>query len=152
MHIDHIAIAVADLEAAIDTYRQLLGGADKSNLRRETVGDTETAFFSAGGTEIELVHGEEGSVIAAFLAKRGPGLHHLALRVDHLRSVLEGLRAAGIAVIEPAPRAGSRGTSVAFIHPRATQGVLVELVEHPALSKQSRDPKVQDGDGGNEEH
>lgn len=93
--------------------------------------EVRVAFLSAGQVVLELVEptSEHGSV-ARFLASRGEGVHHVALRVPDLRQSLERAAAAGLAVVPPAPRSGARGSQVAFLHPKTTHGVLIELVEH----------------------
>ena len=127
--IDHVAVAVGDLDAALEAYRQLLGVEAAS---RELVADqrTETALFRVGESAIELVapRGNEG--LARFLARRGPGLHHLAVEVEDLDAALGELRARGVPLIDAEPRIGAGGHRVAFVHPKAAGGVLLELVEH----------------------
>jgi methylmalonyl-CoA/ethylmalonyl-CoA epimerase len=129
--IDHVAVAVSDLDAALAAYRQLLGVEPSA---RELVADqqTETALFRVGESAIELVapRGNEG--LERFLARRGPGLHHLAVEVEDLDAALGELRARGVPLIDAEPRIGAGGHRVAFVHPKATGGVLLELVEHTA--------------------
>jgi len=125
--LDHVGIAVADLEEALAFYRDALG--------LEVAGTEEVAsqqvrahFVPAGGAALELLEAmSETSPIARFLAGRRPGLHHLTLRVDDLRAALEALRARGVRLIDAAPRPGAEGALVAFIHPSSAHGVLVEL-------------------------
>jgi methylmalonyl-CoA/ethylmalonyl-CoA epimerase len=127
--IDHVAVAVSDLDGALEAYRRLLG---VEAARRELVADqrTETALFRVGESAIELVapRGNEG--LERFLARRGPGLHHLAVEVEDLGAALGELRARGVPLIDAEPRIGAGGQRVAFVHPKATGGVLLELVEH----------------------
>jgi methylmalonyl-CoA/ethylmalonyl-CoA epimerase len=86
-------------------------------------------FLSLGGVDIEIIEAlSPSSPVAAFLARRGPGLHHLAVRVDDLPATLAFLKARGVRLVDEVPRAGAQGTSVAFVHPSAAGGVLVELV------------------------
>jgi methylmalonyl-CoA epimerase len=90
-------------------------------------------FIPAGGAALELLEGTaEDSPIARFVAKRGPGLHHLTLRVDDIHAVLAHLKARGVRLIDETPRDGAHGSLVAFIHPAAAHGVLVELKQAPA--------------------
>lgn len=127
-NIDHIAVAVPDLDQACRFYEALLGSPCEGT---ETVPEQKVrvAFFRAGGTRIELLQpiGPD-SPVAGFLA-RGPGLHHICLAVDDLGAEMARLRAAGSVFIDPEPRAGSHGSRVAFIHPRSSGGVLTELLE-----------------------
>jgi methylmalonyl-CoA/ethylmalonyl-CoA epimerase len=127
--IDHVAILVDDIESALRFWR------DGLNLRLshvEDVPDQESvvAFLPAGEAEIELVKPTaEGSGVARYLAKRGPGLHHLCLEVDDLEATLGRLRKLGIRLVNPEPVIGTAGKRIAFIHPESTHGVLVELYE-----------------------
>ncbi len=127
--IDHVGIAVEDLEAAVARYRELLGS---EPVHRETVEDqgVEEVLFAVGGSYVQLL-GSLGpdTPVGAFLAKRGPGMHHVAYRVDDLEAELAAIRASGAQLIDEAPRPGSRDTLIAFVHPRATGGVLMELVQ-----------------------
>ena len=127
--IDHVGIAVEDLEASVARYRELLGS---EPVHRETVADqgVEEVLFAIGTSYVQLL-GALGSdtPVGAFLAKRGPGMHHVAYRVEDLEAELATLRAAGAQLIDETPRVGSRNTLIAFVHPRSTGGVLVELVQ-----------------------
>jgi methylmalonyl-CoA/ethylmalonyl-CoA epimerase len=127
--IDHVGIAVDDLDAAVARYRELLG---TEPVHRETVPDqgVEEVLFAVGGSYVQLL-GALGpdTPVGAFLAKRGPGMHHVAYRVDNLEAELSVLRASGAQLIDETPRSGSRDTLIAFVHPRATGGVLMELVQ-----------------------
>jgi methylmalonyl-CoA/ethylmalonyl-CoA epimerase len=127
--IDHVGIAVDDLEAAVARYRKLLGS---EPVHRETVEDqgVEEVLFAVGGSYVQLL-GALGpdTPVGAFLAKRGPGMHHVAYRVDDLEGELATLRASGAQLIDETPRSGSRDTLIAFVHPRSTGGVLMELVQ-----------------------
>jgi methylmalonyl-CoA epimerase len=128
--IDHVAIAVADLDGAVETYRRLLG---IEPAHRERVGSqgVDEVLFDVGSSCIQLL-GALGpdTPVGRFLKRRGPGLHHVAYRVEDLGAALEHLRAEGARLIDDAPRDGSRNTRIAFVHPSATGGTLVELVEH----------------------
>ena len=125
--LDHIGIAVADLRAALAFYRDALG------LEIEAPEDVASQhvrahFIPAGGAALELLEATaEDSPIAKYVAKRGPGLHHITLRVDDIRATLAQLKAKGVRLIDETPRAGAHGSLVAFIHPASAHGVLVEL-------------------------
>jgi methylmalonyl-CoA/ethylmalonyl-CoA epimerase len=127
--VDHVGIAVDDLDAAIDHYRRTLGVEVAYRERVEDQG-VEEVLFAAGESFIQLL-GALGpdTRVGTFLAKRGPGLHHVAYRVEDLEDVLEHLRAQGVRLIDEHGRPGSRGTSIAFVHPRSMDGVLIELVQ-----------------------
>ena len=131
--IDHVGVAVADLEAAIsvhrDTFRMPL-------VHRETIADqgVEAVLLDVGDSHIELLAPlSDDTPVGRFLTKRGPGLHHVAYRVDDVARRLEELRAAGVRLIDEAPRAGIRNSQVAFLHPSASGGVLTELVQPAAV-------------------
>ncbi len=127
--IDHIAIAVEDLDRAIETYSAVLG---LEVRHRETIEDygVEIATLGIGDTAIELLEGKsEKSPIRKFVETRGPGLHHLAFVVDDIRKTLDTLRAEGVKLIDETPRRGKDNSLVAFIHPKSTERVLYELVE-----------------------
>jgi methylmalonyl-CoA/ethylmalonyl-CoA epimerase len=127
--IDHIGVAVEDLDAAIELYRDQLGMAVQ---HRETVEafDVEAVLLEVGESHVELLRplSEEGGV-ARFLKRQGPGIHHVAYGTDDIDAALEAARAAGLRLIDEEPRTGIRGSRVAFMHPKATAGVLTELVE-----------------------
>lgn len=127
--IDHVGIAVDDLAAAVERHRRLLGA---DPVHRETLLEqgVEEVLFAVGGSFVQLL-GALGpdTPVGAFLASRGPGLHHVAYRVDDIEAVLADLRADGARLIDESPRAGSRDTLIAFVHPHATGGVLMELVQ-----------------------
>jgi len=128
----HIAIVVRDLEAASKFFEQNLG------LRRHAVEVLEEekvkiAFFPLGDTEVELVEGiGPDNPVAKFLEKRGEGIHHIALEVENLQQHLDFLASRGVPLLDRAPRDGGQGTKVAFLHPKGTHGVLIELVEVPS--------------------
>jgi methylmalonyl-CoA epimerase len=127
--LDHVALAVNDLESALRVYRDTLGF---EYLGRETVEDmkVETAFLATGSFHLELVQpSTDDSPVAGFLKKRGEGLHHIALKVEDIKGMLEKLKSAGVKVIDPAPSTGARGKLIAFLHPSSCHGVLVELCE-----------------------
>jgi len=128
--IDHVAIAVADLEAAIGVFEQVLGMKVK---HREDVADykVKIATLSTGGTDIELVQAtSDDSPVAKFVAERGPGIHHIALSVPDIDQALGALREQGVQLIDQTSRPGKDGSRVAFIHPKATNRVLCELVQN----------------------
>ena len=128
-HIDHIGIAVADLEEAIDTYERLL---DAECYKREVVGhqEVETAFFRTGESKVELL-GATGadSVIAKYITQKGEGMHHVAFEVDDIRAEMDRLRAEGFTVLSEEPSRGADNKLVAFVHPKDNHGVLVELCQ-----------------------
>jgi methylmalonyl-CoA/ethylmalonyl-CoA epimerase len=127
--IDHVGIAVEDLETAVEHYRAVLGVEPAHRERVEDQG-VEEVLFPVGSSFIQLL-GAVGpdSPVGRSLATRGPGIHHVAYRVRDVAVALEHLRAEGIRLIDDAPREGSRDTLIAFIHPRSMDGVLVELVQ-----------------------
>jgi methylmalonyl-CoA epimerase len=127
--IDHVGIAVEDLPTAVEEYRRLLG---VEPAHREVVADqgVEEVLFAVGTSFIQLL-GALGpdTPVGRFLAARGAGIHHIAYRVDDLQATLDHLRAEGARLIDDAPRPGSRDTLIAFVHPNAIGGVLLELVQ-----------------------
>ena len=127
--IDHTGIAVANLDESIPFYRDTLG---MPLVHRETLESqgVEAVLLDVGESHVELIAplGPDTGV-AKFLQKRGPGLHHVAYRVDDIDAMLVSLSAAGVRLIDEQPRVGIRGSRVAFLHPSATGGVLTELVE-----------------------
>lgn len=129
--IDHVGIAVADLDVAVREYRRIFG---IEPVHRERVDDqgVEEVLFAVGASYVQLL-GALGpdTPVARFLTGRGPGVHHVAYRVEDVAEALERLRTEGVPLIDETPRAGSRGTTIAFVHPRGVGGVLVELVEEP---------------------
>ncbi len=126
--IHHVGVAVDDLEAAIGTYRELLGGEVEHRDTVEGQG-VEAAAVRVGQSRVELLRPLGADTpVGRFLAKRGPGMHHIAYRVDDLRGELERLAAAGVQLIDAEPRTGLFGLQVAFVHPDAVHGVLTELV------------------------
>lgn len=129
--LDHIAIAVDDLQAAIARFAEDLG-IPLSGTEDVPTEKTSTAFFPLEGTRIELVHPMNGEgPIAGFLAKRGPGLHHVCFETDDLDGDVARLRAKGYQFLSDAPKPGAHGTRVIFVHPKSCGGVLLELAEHP---------------------
>jgi methylmalonyl-CoA/ethylmalonyl-CoA epimerase len=127
--IDHIGVAVDDLEEAVSLYSERLG---MPVQHRETVQEqgVEAVLLGVGDGHVELLSplGPE-TAVGRFLERNGPGIHHVAYGTDDIESALEGVRAAGLALIDERPRTGIRGSRVAFVHPKSTGGVLTELVE-----------------------
>lgn len=130
--IDHIGVCVDEMDAAAGLWSGLLGNA-VAHRECVDVQKTEAAFydFEPGGATVELVAPMAGNVgLMKFLEKRGNGLHHLAFAVSDIRAALARLAGAGVALIDREPRQGARGHLVAFLHPKAMNGILVELVQH----------------------
>lgn len=127
--VDHVAIAVADLEAAIDYYRRTFGVTPVHRERVESDG-VEEALIAVAESYIQLVSPTRpDSPVAGFLERRGEGLHHVGYRVTDCAAALQAVRDAGGRLIDEAPRPGSRGTTVAFVHPKGALGTLIELVQ-----------------------
>jgi methylmalonyl-CoA/ethylmalonyl-CoA epimerase len=127
--IDHIAIAVNDLEAAIDYYRAAYGVEVEHREVVERDG-VEEALLRVADSYVQLMTPiRDDSPVAKYLEKRGEGLHHVGYRVANCAEALEQVRAEGGKLIDDAPRPGSRGTTVAFVHPKGAFGTLIELVE-----------------------
>ena len=127
--IDHVGIAVHDLDAAIDWYRQMFGCtvAHREFIHSDGV---EEALIKVADSYIQLLKPvTDESPLAKFMAKNGEGLHHVGYRVDSTAEVLESVKAEGARVVDEHPRTGSRGTTVAFLHPKTSFGTLIELVE-----------------------
>jgi methylmalonyl-CoA/ethylmalonyl-CoA epimerase len=126
--IDHVAVAVGDIDAALAKYGAVLGLEPKE---REFVPSqkTEAALLPIGDSNIELISPKGNDGLQRFLEKRGPGLHHIAVEVEGIEQALALLKSLGVPLIDEAPRIGARGHRVAFVHPKATGGVLIELVE-----------------------
>lgn len=129
--IDHVGIAVPDLGDAVERYRRTF---DIEPVHRERMADqgVEEVLFAVGESFVQLI-GALGpdTPVGRFLGKRGPGIHHVGYRVANVAEALEHLRAEGISLIDETPRPGSRGTTIAFVHPKDMGGVLVELVQAP---------------------
>ena len=130
-HIEHIGIAVKDLQSAIPYYENVLG---LSCYSVEEVLDqkVKTAFFKVGQTKIELLEAtSDDSPIAKFIEKKGEGIHHIAFCVDSVPNALASAEANGITLIDSKPRKGAEGLNIAFLHPKSTLGILTELCENP---------------------
>jgi methylmalonyl-CoA/ethylmalonyl-CoA epimerase len=127
--IDHVAIAVNDLEAAIAYYRETFGCEVE---HRETIekDGVEEALLKVADSYVQLLTPiRDDSTVAKFLATKGEGIHHVGYRVDDCAEALESVKAHGHRVIDETPRPGSRGTTVAFVHPKTAFGTLIELVQ-----------------------
>jgi methylmalonyl-CoA epimerase len=127
--IDHVAIAVSDLEAAIAYYRDTFGAKVAHRELVESDGVEEALVRVADSYVQLLTPTRDDSPVAKYLQIRGEGLHHVAYRVDDCAAALEAVKANGGRVIDDVPRAGSRGTTVAFVHPKGAFGTLIELVQ-----------------------
>lgn len=128
--LDHIGLAVHDLEAAIALYVDRFGGQLEE---REESPDLQVAFVRLGDSTLELMAPRRpGTVIARFLERRGEGLHHLAYEVSDAGEAIRELKARGAAPIDESPRAGARQSQIAFFHPKSAAGVLVEIVQPTA--------------------
>ncbi len=139
--LDHVGIAVADIREAMFFYRDALGleieapeDVTSQRVRAHFIpaGDASLRGVGAPGPSLELLEATaDDSPIAKYVAKRGPGLHHITLRVDDIAAALAQLKAKGVRLIDEAPREGAHGSLVAFIHPSSAHGVLVELKQVP---------------------
>jgi methylmalonyl-CoA/ethylmalonyl-CoA epimerase len=131
--IDHIGVAVEQLEPALELYRDSL---ELELAHREVVEEqgVEAVLLDVGENHVELLAPlSPDTPVGRFLAKNGPGLHHVAYQVDDIDGALDALKQAGLALIDEQPRSGIRGSRVAFVHPRSTAGVLTEIVEPAAV-------------------
>ena len=129
LKIDHIGIAVKSIDATKQLYTGLLGLTDAGS---ETVAEQKvtTAFFPVGDTEIELLESTSpDGPIAKYLDKKGEGVQHIAFRVDNIEEALAELKGRGVQLIDEKPRRGAGGAKIAFLHPKSTFGVLIELCE-----------------------
>lgn len=127
--VDHIGIAVSNLEEALKLYTDVLGLnlADTEIVEEQKV---KVAFLPIGDTEIELLEPTDpDSPIAKFIEKRGQGIQHIAFRVDDIEKAIKEMKDKGMRMIDEKPRYGAGGANIAFIHPKSTQGVLIELSE-----------------------
>lgn len=126
--IAHLGIAVKSISASLPFFRDILG------LEEFPVNDSDGASISAvsvGDSLVELLESDSAdSPIGKFIARRGPGIHHVCFSVDDIEATLEKCRAAGVRLIDETPRIGAEGKRIAFIHPGSTEGILVELSEH----------------------
>jgi len=130
--VDHVGVAVKNLDEAIALYRDVLGFR-LEGIHVLTERKVRVAFFSTDGeTNIELLEPIGGdSPVAKFLESRGEGIQHVAVRVNDIEAVLAEFKRKGVVLVDDKPRAGVEGAKIAFVHPRSTKGVLLELVERP---------------------
>ena len=127
--IDHIAIVVPDIDAALGFWRDALG-LDLSHVENVAEQGARVAFLPAGESEVELVEPTtDTSGMARYMAGRGPGMHHICFAVDDIEGTLARLKERGVQLINEEPTIGASGKKIAFIHPKSTGGVLVELNE-----------------------
>lgn len=133
--IEHVAIAVEDLDDALAHYKDVWGLEPTSRERVEDQG-VEEAMLPLGESHLQLLAGTgPDTTVGKFVARRGEGLHHIAFEVDDLEAALAEMKSKGVPLIDEQPRAGGRGHSVAFIHPRGNHGLLVELIQRPTHSE-----------------
>jgi methylmalonyl-CoA/ethylmalonyl-CoA epimerase len=131
LDIDHVGIAVDDLDGSVERYRRTLGVEPSHRERVEDQG-VEEVLFPAGTSFIQLLGSlGEDTPVGRFLATRGPGVHHVAYRVDDVAASLVRLRGQGVRLVDEVPRRGSRDSLIAFVHPKEMGGVLIELVQVP---------------------
>lgn len=127
--VDHIGIAVKDLVEASEIYKIILG-TDFGGMQEIIDQKVKVAFFKVGETKIELVQSTSSdSNISKFIEKKGEGIHHIALNVDNIETALKNLKENGIRLIDEKPRIGADDKKIAFLHPKSSKGVLIELVE-----------------------
>ena len=127
--IHHVGVAVADLDASIELYRRALGAELVHRATSESEG-IDVALLRVGNDEVELMSPlRDDSPVGKFMAKRGPGLHHVAYGVSDIDVALNEARAAGLELVDAQPRIGLNGRRIAFVHPRSLGGVLTEFVE-----------------------
>jgi methylmalonyl-CoA/ethylmalonyl-CoA epimerase len=129
---DHVGVAVRNLDEAIKVYRDILGF-EMEGIHTLSERKVRVAFLSSGGqTGVELLEPlDRDSTIAKFLDTRGEGIHHFAIRVKNIEAALEDFKKKGVALIDEKPNMGAGGKKIAFIHPKSTRGVLLELCEMP---------------------
>jgi methylmalonyl-CoA/ethylmalonyl-CoA epimerase len=127
--INHVAVVVEDMEKALSFWRDALG-MELHGLRDVPAEKSQVAFLPLSGSEVELVQPTtDDSGIAKYLAKRGPGMHHICLEVDDIEGMLSHLKSQGVRLINEQPRVATDGKKYAFLHPESTSGVLVELYQ-----------------------
>jgi methylmalonyl-CoA/ethylmalonyl-CoA epimerase len=126
--IDHVAIAVDDIDGATAQFKAVFG-LEPSEREYVPTQKTETVCLPIGDTNVELISPRGNEGLSKFLEKRGPGLHHIAIEVEGIDEALAFLKGIGVKLVDETARPGARGHRVAFLHPKATGGVLVELVE-----------------------
>ena len=129
-HIEHIGIAVVSLETAISFYEKLLG-LKCYKIEEVPTQKVRTAFFQVGQTKLELLESTDPKgPIGKFIEKKGEGIHHIAFAVDKIEETLAGIEKSGVKLIDQIPKKGAEGLDVAFLHPRSTHGVLIEICEN----------------------
>jgi methylmalonyl-CoA/ethylmalonyl-CoA epimerase len=130
--LDHVGVAVKNLDEAISVYRDILGF-KLEGIHVLTERKVRVAFLSTGGeASIELLEPlSSDSPVAKFLESRGEGIQHVAVKVENIETTLEELKRKGVVLVDDKPRAGAEGKKIAFVHPRSTKGVLLELCEEP---------------------
>jgi methylmalonyl-CoA/ethylmalonyl-CoA epimerase len=127
--IEHLGIAIADSAKAIDTFEKILG-TRKTKTESVASEKVNTHFFPAGESQIELLESTDPEgVISKYIAKRGQGIHHIALKTDNILAEVERLLALGFEFINPVPKEGADNKLIVFLHPRCTEGVLIELCQ-----------------------
>lgn len=127
--VNHVAVVVDDMDKALSFWRDALG-MELRELRDAPAEKSQVAFLPLHGSEVELVQPtSDDSGIAKYLAKRGPGMHHICLEVDDIEGMISRLKTKGVRLINEEPRAAADGKKYAFIHPESTSGVLVELYQ-----------------------
>ena len=142
MRIHHVGIAVESLESAVPVFEVLLGASPSA---QENVEDQKVrvAIFQVGESRIELLESTvPDSPVGRFIGKRGPGIHHLTLAVENLRSTLEHLEGRGVRLVDRQPRPGAGQESVAFLHPSSTAGILIELLEAGGAGQPHQDQET----------
>ncbi len=126
--IDHIGIAVKDLESAMDLYRKL--GFEIKEIEEVEEQKVRVAMIPVGESKIELIEAtSDDSAVAKFIEKKGEGIHHIAVNVESIESALENAKSKGLQLIDEKPKIGVGGKKIAFVHPKSTKGVLLEFVE-----------------------
>jgi methylmalonyl-CoA/ethylmalonyl-CoA epimerase len=128
-HLDHIGIAVKDLQSSVKLFEKIM---NTNCYKTETVGSEQvnTAFLQSGETKIELLQStNEDGVIARFIEKKGEGVHHIAFEVDDIITEMKRLQSEGFVLLNEAPKAGADNKLVCFLHPKGTNGVLIELCQ-----------------------
>ncbi len=126
--IDHIGVAVKDLESAMEVYKKL--GFEIEGIEEVREQKVKVAMLPVGESKIELIEAtSDDSVIARFVEKKGEGIHHIAVNVDDIEKALDSAKAQGLQLIDEKPRIGVGGKKIAFVHPKSTKGVLLEFVE-----------------------